>query len=376
MVRKLLIGSPGVTVLPVENAVEQARRNEEKGYDSIWWPDHLMGWIPQSVWTPDLFSLASVVPSPHLFLEPTTTMSIAATHTKRVLLGTAVTDTIRRHPAVLAQTILTLDHISCGRVILGLGAGEAENIVPYGLPYDSPADRLEEAVEVIRLFWESEGKEVNFNGRFWRLNHATLYLPPYGGSHPPIWIASHRRKMLEITGRLADGWLPTFMPIPDYRRCWGTIEHSALSAGRNAAMITRGMWTWLITDRDREECERLLDSPFAKAMALISPSETFESLGFEHPLGKRFYGLRDYIPNRLSRDEAVAAFAKVPREVCERTLLFGTPEEVVEKLEAYVDAGLQHVILWNATYFCDAGKLTSSFRCMDEVLNHFRTEGD
>ncbi len=374
MVRKLLIGSPGVTVPPVENAVEQARRNEEKGYDSVWWPDHLMGWIPESVWTPDLFPLASVVPSPHLFLEPTTTMSVAAAQTKRIVLGTAVTDTIRRHPAVLAQTILTLDHISHGRVILGLGAGEAENITPYGLPYDNPADRLGEAVEVIRLLWESGGKEVNFHGKFWKLNHATFYLPPYGQSHPPIWIASHRRKMLEITGRLADGWLPTLMPIHDYRESWTTIEKSALGAGRDSSKITRGMWTWFITDQEHEECERLLDSPFSKAVSLISPSEVFEALGFEHPLGRKFYGLRDYIPNRLSRDEATAAFAKVPREVCEKTLLFGTPEEVIEKLEEYVEAGLQHVVLWNATYFCDARKLTSSFRCMDQILNHFKSE--
>ena len=116
----------------------------------------------------------------------------------------------------------------------------------------------------------------------------------------------------------------------------------------------------------------MLDSPFAKATALILPSEIFEELGYEHPLGKKFYGLTDYIPNNYNRAEAMSALGKVPRQVCERAFLFGTPEQVIRKIEEYAELGLQHIVLWNCTYFCDFTKLGDSFHCMDEIMRHFQ----
>jgi phthiodiolone/phenolphthiodiolone dimycocerosates ketoreductase len=366
------IGSPGVTIPPIDNVVSQAVRNEEKGYDSIWWPDHLMGWIPESIWTPDVFPIASFIRSPNLFLETTTTIAAVAGRTDQITLGTAVTDPIRRHPAVLAQTIMTLDHIAKGRLIIGLGSGERENISPYGLPYDKLADRVEESIRIMHLLWESGGKEVSFDGQFWKLKNAVLNLPPYGKKYPPIWVAAHKRRMLELVGKLADGWLPTLMGKSEYRNAANIVEASARTAHRDPAEITRGMWTWTILTRDEEASRRMLESPFAKATALILPSQTFEELGYEHPLGKKFYGLTDYIPNNYSRADAMSALDKVPREVCEKAFLCGTPAQIVRTIEEYAELGLQHMVLWNCTYFCDYTKLRDSFHCMDEVLQHFK----
>jgi phthiodiolone/phenolphthiodiolone dimycocerosates ketoreductase len=366
------IGSPGVTIPPMDNVISQAVRNEEKGYDSIWWPDHLMGWIPPSIWTPDLFGIASYIQSPNLFLETTTTIAAVASRTSRVTLGTSVIDAVRRHPAVLAQTIMTLDHIAKGRLIIGIGAGERENISPYGLPYDRLADRVEEAIRIMHLLWESNGSEVNYDGKFWKLKNAVLDLPSYGGKPPQIWIAAHRRRMLQLVGRLGDGWLPTQMTKSEYQKAIEVVEKEAKGSGRDPSKIARGMWAWTILARDEETVRRMLDSPFAKATALILPSDTFEELGYEHPLGKKFYGLTDYIPNNYNRAEAMSALGKVPLQVCERAFLFGTPEQVVRKIEEYAELGLQHIVLWNCTYFCDLTKLSDSFHCMDEILHHFK----
>jgi len=368
------IGSPGVTIPPIDNVISQAVKNEEKGYDSIWWPDHLMGWIPKSIWTPDLFGIASYIPSPDLFLETTTTIAAVASRTSRITLGTAVVDAIRRHPAVLAQTLMTLDHITKGRLIVGIGAGERENISPYGLPYDNLAERLEEAVRIMHLLWQSNGNAVNYDGKFWKLKNAVLNLPPYGEKPPQIWVAAHRKRMLRIVGRVGDGWLPTLITKTEYRKAIEIIEDEAKQSGRDPSKISRGMWAWTILARDEETARRMLDSPFAKATALILPSEVFEELGFEHPLGKKFYGLTDYIPSNYSRTEALSALEKVPREVCERTFLFGTPERVIRQIEEYAELGLQHAVLWNCTYFCDLMKLSDSFHCMDEVLSHFKAQ--
>ena len=370
--RSVSIGSPGGTIPPMDNVISQAVRNEEKGYDAIWWPDHLMGWIPRSIWSPDQFSMASYIPSPDLFIETTTTIAAVAARTKRITLGTAVVDPIRRHPVVLAQTIMTLDHIAKGRLIIGIGAGERENVSPYGLPYDKLAERVEEAVTIMHLLWESNGDKVNYDGKFWKLKDAVLHLPPYGEKPPQIWIAAHRRRMLQVAGRLGDGWLPTLMTRSEYQKAVEIVEKEATAFGRDPSTIAQGMWAWTILDQDEETARRMLDTPFAKATALILPSETFEELGYEHPLGKKFYGLSDYIPSNYNRAEALSALAKVPQQVCERAFLFGTPEQVIRRIEEYVELGLQHIVLWNCTYLCDFTKLGSSFHCMDEIMQHFR----
>jgi phthiodiolone/phenolphthiodiolone dimycocerosates ketoreductase len=366
------IGSPGGTIPPIDGVIAQAVRNEEKGYDSVWWPDHLMGWIPSSIWTPDLFEIASYIRSPNLFVETTTTMAAVASRTKRITLGTAVTDPIRRHPAVLAQTIMTLDHIAKGRIILGIGTGERENVSPYGLPYDRLSERVEESVRMMRLLWRSNGSEVNYDGKFWKLRNAVLDLPPYGERLPQIWIAAHRERMLKVVGKVGDGWLPTLMTKTEYQKAKEIIEKQAEAAGRDPSTIARGMWAWTILDQNEESVRRMLGSPFAKATALILSSETFQELGYEHPLGKKFYGLTDYVPNTYNRAEALSSLGKVPEQVCERAFLFGTPDQVIRKIEEYRELGLQHIVLWNCTYFCDFRKLGNSFHCMDEVMQHFQ----
>lgn len=366
------IGSPGVTIPPVENVIAQARRNEELGYDSIWWPDHLMGWIPESIWTPDIIPLAAFIDSPHVFLETTTTIAASAISTQRIKLGTAVTEVIRRHPAVLAQTILTLDHISRGRLIVGLGAGEAENIVPYGLSYRNAVSRLEEALKIIRLLWSSREK-ISFNGRFWRLEDAVFHLKPFGERPPPIWLGAHQTRMLEITGRYGDGWLPTLLPTDEYRAGLEKIRQSAIKAERDPKKITPAMWTYVIVEEEEGECLRLLDTIAAKAMAIILPSQVFEKLGHKHPLGEGFYGLRDYIPARYSRQKALEAISSVPIEVCKRTFLYGTAEQIIKKIEDYAKIGLRHIVLWNYTFFCDPSKLRDSFKQVQSVLKYFKS---
>src|SRR5262245_5527747 len=99
-------------------------------YHSIWLPDHLVSFWPDSIWTPEFTDLATVSPSPPRYLDGLTVAAAVAVLTRHVPIATSVVDTVRRHPATLAQSALTLDHLSEGRFILGLGSGEVENTVP------------------------------------------------------------------------------------------------------------------------------------------------------------------------------------------------------------------------------------------------------
>ncbi len=366
------IGTEGTFLPPYEKGINTVKRIEETGYDSIWWADHLMGWTPESIWTPDIVETAAYWDTPHMFFDALCTIAVAAWSTKSILLGPAVTETFRRHPAVLAQAFLTLDHLSKGRVILGIGAGEGENVIPYGIKWNKPVSRLEEAIKIIRLLWENDGK-VDFDGKFWKLKDAILALTPYEkGKYPPIWIAAIRPKMLEMTGRLGDGWLPAWMDIELYRRSLGIVRDSAKRAGRDPGEITPALYTHAVLDEDHEECHRLLGTPLAKSFALVAPPEMFKRYGVQHPFGEDYYGLLKFIPTRYDQKTILEALERVPNKLCEDRTLHGTSDEVIGQIEKYAEIGLKHIIILNLTGLIDVRKIKNSFGYMKRILAYFK----
>jgi len=366
------IGTQGTFLPPFEDGINTVKRIEELGYDSIWWADHLMSFTPESIWTPDIVELAAYQNTPHVFFEALCTIAVAAWSTKRILLGPAVTEAFRRHPAMLAQAFLTLDHISKGRVILGIGAGERENVTPYGIKWNKPVGRLEEAIKIIRLLWENDEK-VDFEGKFWKLKDAVLGLEPYEkGKYPPIWIAAMRPKMLEMTGRLGDGWLPANLDLNRYKDGLRIVRDSAKRAGRNPDEITPALFTRAVLDEDHEECHRMLGTLMAKNYALVLPSEMFRRYGVQHPFGENFYGLLELVPTRYNRKMMLDALEKVPAKLCEDQTLHGTPDEVIGQIEKYAKIGLKHIAIFNISFFLDIRKLKSSFGCMKKILTYFK----
>src|SRR3546814_2760796 len=99
-------------------------------YYSIWLPDHMVSFWPDSIWTPEFTDLATASPSPHRHLDGMAVAAAAAVLTKNVPLATSVVDTVRRHPSLPAQGALTLDHLAKGRFTLGPGRGGHENTGP------------------------------------------------------------------------------------------------------------------------------------------------------------------------------------------------------------------------------------------------------
>ena len=371
--RELEVGVIAGVRPPVDPAVAAARAAEEAGFDALWWSDHFLHWFPPGVWTPDLMPMARVLRSPHAFLDPMPIMAAVARETERVRLGTAVTDPIRRSPAVLAQTFLTLDHLSHGRVILGIGAGEAENILPFGFPYDRIASRLIEAVEIIRLLW-STIEPVDYEGEFWRLDGAILGAEPYGERPPEIWMASHRPRVLRATGRLADGWLPIFVDAAQYGEALGRVRAASVEAGRTADAVTAGLYAWIVVDEDREVAARMLETLALRLVALTAPPDEFARAGVASPLAGA-WGLLDFVPTHMDTAQAMQAAAAVPQELLRRYYLWGTPDDIVERLRPFRGAGLEHVYLANVTALGDPAKAAGSVGLLREVLQGLRRLG-
>lgn len=364
---QIRLGVPGGIMPPFDKVIQQAQRAESKGYDSAWWPCHLMGWHPRSVWTPDVTPLAKYQKSADVYFDPIAAMSAVGANTQRIQLGLGVTDVLRRHPAMLAQAALTLDHICRGRLILGLGSGEQCNLTPYGIDFSQPVSKLEEGIQVLRLMWKSAGDPVEFRGKHFRLEGAVLGLEPYEGRTPPVWIAAHGPRMLTITGKLADGWLPTMMTPAEYGEKLAAIRKVSAETGRGADAVTPGMLAYVVVDEDRSAIPQLLDHLLVKGLCLLLPGEVFRRFGYEPPFGEGSAGFHDYVPSLFGREDAIRVIRKVPREVVEYFTLHGTPEDVAEQVTALANAGLRHVVLWNITVFADPGRAKSSFQGMDRI---------
>jgi alkanesulfonate monooxygenase SsuD/methylene tetrahydromethanopterin reductase-like flavin-dependent oxidoreductase (luciferase family) len=202
-------------------ALEQAVNADAAGIDLIGIQDH---------------------PYQHRFHDAWTLIAAIAARTKRVTVFPDVANLPLRPPAMLAKAAASLDLLSNGRVELGLGAGGFwPAIKAMGGPDRTAGDSvsaLEEAIEVIRLVW-SGGRGVRFDGRFYQLAGLNAGPPP---AHPiGIWLGAYRPRMLALTGRAADGWVPSlgYLKADDMREASARVDDAARAAGRDPSAIRR-----------------------------------------------------------------------------------------------------------------------------------------
>ena len=170
--------------------LESARRLDAAGYDSVWSWDHFMGKGDPTV----------------PVVEGWTILSMAAASTERVKVGSFVINVVNRHPAVLARMASTLQIASGGRLILGIGiGGHPQEHAAYGIDFPEAserAERLEEAVAVIRAMWT--GGPVTRESVYYPLQGAAAY--PIPDPPPPIVIGGETRTGAKLAGRIGDGW--------------------------------------------------------------------------------------------------------------------------------------------------------------------------
>lgn len=193
MARPLLVGIQLPEVeweVPFPELIRMAQTAEEVGFDSVWLGDHL------------LYDLAVGPRGPW---EVWTSLAALAASTERVLLGPLVASAGFHQPTMLAKQAATVDAISGGRLLLGLGAGWNEREYrAYGFPYDQRVSRFAEAFTIIRALL-ADG-EIDFAGEFYRAEHCVLHPRPTRSGGPPLMIGSVRPRMLSITLPHVDAW--------------------------------------------------------------------------------------------------------------------------------------------------------------------------
>ncbi|GAA4861723.1 LLM class flavin-dependent oxidoreductase [Actinomycetospora straminea] len=275
-----------------------------------------------------------------------------AARTHRLLLGSGVVQVGTRSPALIAQTALTLQTMSEGRFLLGLGSSGPQVLEGlHGVSFAHPLGRMRETVEVVRRVMA--GEKVRHDGR-----HVTLPLP--GEARPmrvsvtadvrvPIHLATLSPKMLHLTGEVADGWLGTSFVPEGAATSLEPLAAGAAAAGRTLADLDLCQGAEVAFAWDEAELATMLDERRA-GLAFSLGGMGSATRNFYHDAYAR-QGWREVAAEVRGlwqagrREDAAAA---VPREMVAATTLIGTEDGVRERLRAWRDAGITTVRLYPA----------------------------
>jgi alkanesulfonate monooxygenase SsuD/methylene tetrahydromethanopterin reductase-like flavin-dependent oxidoreductase (luciferase family) len=234
MTRALRFGVMTIQNIPWRTLVERWRYLDELGFDSAWVADHFTNpWYPEEPW-----------------LEGWTLLSALAAHTERIRLGTMVTNIALHNPAVLARQALTVDHVSDGRLELGIGAGGAPtDHAMTGVPHWDPperAARLREFVEIADRLLRNEA--TTYRGRHYRVDDSQMHPASVQEPRPPLTVAALGPKTLRIAAEYADSW--NFFPeygltaqeaLEQTARRNRMLDEYCAGLGRDPAEISRSL---------------------------------------------------------------------------------------------------------------------------------------
>jgi alkanesulfonate monooxygenase SsuD/methylene tetrahydromethanopterin reductase-like flavin-dependent oxidoreductase (luciferase family) len=220
--------------------LDLAERAEGLGYASIWVGD-------------------SVLARPRH--DAITLLGAVAGRTRRVALGTAVLLPALRNPVLLAHQVATLDQVSDGRVILGVGiASDVANIraefEACGVPWEKRLGRMMEGLRLCRALWT--GEPVTWDGR-WKMRDAVLGPVPYRRGGPPIWAAGSAPATIERVGKHFDGWFPNGPSPSEYAQSWAGMQAAARNAGRDPAQLTGAAYVTLAIDDSQARAAARMD---------------------------------------------------------------------------------------------------------------------
>lgn len=299
-----------------------AQRIEELGFDSLWVPESPTNRNPSL----DAFSV----------------LCYAAAATERIRLGTNVLLLPLHHPVWVAKQWGTLDRLSHGRTILGIGLGGEfpKQFEAFGIPVSERGRRANEAIEVIKALWTQA--EVDFHGRCFQFDGIVMDPKPLQQPHPPIWVGGRpggtevgpdgkprfksRTASLVRAARYADGWCPYYMAPDSYRESVVQVKEYAASLGRD---ISQMAWSYNTRIWIRESYEAALNEAKAR-------------LRYGRDLGNRVEGFD----------------------------ILGTARDTIAKIQKFADAGVQHLVL--SVEASDDELDDHLVRLATEIVPHFR----
>lgn len=279
----------------IRELLEYSRRAEALGFDSLWVWDHILLGAKR----------------PFAFLESLSTLVAISVVTERVSLGTGVLVLPLRNPVVLAKVTSTLDQMSGGRLILGVGTGwYRREFEAVGVPFAERGALFERNIDVLNRFWTDEAVDGSTDGMVFR--QAVMSPQPAQRPRPRLLFGGYVDKVLWRLARLSDGWLTYFYTAQSFGRAWTKIRTFAEEAGRDANELTNVAQLPFCVDSSYESADRRVRQFIDRYFDVAPWSES--------------------TPNSAIR---------------------GTPEQCIEQLAEHVSSGVDHLVLVPCDYDSD-----------------------
>jgi F420-dependent oxidoreductase-like protein len=309
---KLGLNLPYEGSLSFPEAVELAQRAEALGYESIWMPE---------AYGTDAVSILGAL----------------AARTERIQLGTGIVNVFSRTPALLAQTAATLDLISGGRFILGLGTSGHQVVSGWhGLAFDQPLLRMRETIAIIRQVLRRE--RLVFEGEVFRLDKGLKLLARPLRAAVPIYLATLTPGGLRLTGELADGWIPTLFAPEHMDLFRPELEAGARTSGRPLASLAIAPHVPVSIDEDRARAREAL-KPW---VALYVGGMGSRSKNFYNDLVRRYGFAEDArtLQDLYLGGKQLEAIHRVPDALVDAISIAGPASYVRERLALWASAGV------------------------------------
>ena len=345
-----LQATPGRSAAAViTDEVEQMVLSERLGFDSVWLTEHHYA----------DYGISSA---------PSVLLATVAARTERVKLGTAVYVLPFHHPLRLAEETATLDILSKGRLVVGLGRGNRpQEFLGHGVVQDESRTRLEEGVEVLKKAWTEE--RVTFHGRHWQLDEIPVYPKPLTQPHPPLAFAVTSPQSLEWAGTHAFPIMSSGLttPIENLQKGRETYRAALQQAGHSEATVSDLLRRWIVSKHvyvaptdaearaDAEGPEKWYLDAFARSI---------------RPDGLR--GISDAVRQQAAASADRAASQRW-EDLVEDRLFIGSPETVRRKVEQLREIGVGELLCWMNFGGLPPEKVRRSMQLFaDEVMPAFR----
>ena len=283
--------------------MDAARQAEALGYDSVWCADRII--IPWEIKTPYPYSeeQSFIVPPDRPFFEPLTCLAFLAGCTEKISLGISVLVLPYRHPLYWAKVATTIDHLSKGRLILGVGVGwMGEEFDALGANFAERGELSDEQLDLVRLLWEQE--KPRFEGRHYRLDNVAFYPKPLQKPRIPIWVGGEGSRAQRRAAVYGDAWFPYFVRMTpgELARRFDNVRRSAQKAGRDPDSVRLNCC--LPIELSREPLTQEKDRLRGDAERIAAALKGYEKIGVEH------IALQFMVPNWPERVEQIERFAR------------------------------------------------------------------
>lgn len=315
-------------------------------YFQVW--DQMTSWFPAQLWTPENTALAELMPDCDSFPDMFTMAGYASALAPELGLVLS-TDVVRRGPADLTQSMLTLADLTGGRTIIQLGAGEIKQCKPFGYKRSHGIKRLEDLYKVFNLLLETDGT-VNYEG-----HHTTLTDAWIGGAkahRPQIWGLGGGPQIIDLSTSYGDGFC-TMCPFVWYSPERFVEQRDEMRAqlvdkGRDPDAFRCGIWATTLMHEDPAVVDRALDNKLTRWLTAIAGRinmNDWDVEGIEPPMPRDWHYAMKMLPMSMSDAEVEAVAGSATREMAERSYFAGSPAEVAKQIAPFVEAGVDFVTI-------------------------------